>query len=144
MLLGDKLFDSYLQEYMWKKQHQNIFGSIFFNGYPFISAPDRKCSHRSISSLNEIAKTFATHLKLAMFYFLAFNSGSVLSGYAFRYVRLVGCQYMFCVLGLVCMAHRINCLIPTCKNTCGRNNIFGNVLYWISFYYNTEGKYSHI
>ena len=25
MLLADKLFESYLQEYMWKKQHQDIF-----------------------------------------------------------------------------------------------------------------------
>ena len=33
-----------------------------------------------------------------------------------------GYRYRFCVLGLVCMAHRITCLIPTCKNTCGRNN----------------------
>ena len=25
-----------------------------------------------------------------------------------------------------------------------KDYIFGNILYWISFYYNTEGKYSHI
>ena len=61
MLLGDKLFDSYLQEYMWKKQHQdNIFGNIFFIGNPFITAPE---VNATISSLNERAKTFATPLK---------------------------------------------------------------------------------
>ena len=46
---SDNLFDSYLQEYMWKKQHKdNIFGNILI-GYPFITA----CKVSSaISSLN--------------------------------------------------------------------------------------------
>ena len=32
----------------------------------------------------------------------------------------------------VCMAHRITCLIPTCKNTCGRNNT--KTTYWKIFF----------
>ena len=43
--------------------------------------------------------------------------------------RYSGYRYRFCVSSLipvmltgVCMAHRITCLIPTCKNTCERNN----------------------
>ena len=50
---SDNLFDSYLQEYMWKKQHKdNIFGNILY-GYHFITA--RKGSK---ASLNEREKTF--------------------------------------------------------------------------------------
>ena len=68
MLLGDKLFDSYLQEYMWKKQHQNsIFGNVFFIGYPFITEPKVNAAisrSRSTSSLNERTKTYAKQPKL--------------------------------------------------------------------------------
>ena len=28
--ISDNLFDSYLQEYMWKKQHKDIFGNILY------------------------------------------------------------------------------------------------------------------
>ena len=49
--VSDNLFDSYLQEYMWKKEHKdNILGNIFC-GYHFITA--RKVS-TAISSLNEL------------------------------------------------------------------------------------------
>ena len=30
---SDNLFDSYLQEYMWKKQHEDNILEIFFIGY---------------------------------------------------------------------------------------------------------------
>ena len=47
---------------MWKKQHQdNNFGNSSLNSYPFITAPK---VNAAISSLNERANTFATHLKL--------------------------------------------------------------------------------
>ena len=81
-----------------------------------------------------------------MFYFLAFNSGLVLSGNAFRYNYTcpVTGIYRFCVLGLVCMAHRIICLIPTCKNTCGRNNTKTTFLeiFFIGYHFITARKVS--
>ena len=47
---SDNLFDSYLQEYMWKKQHkENIFGNHFITARKVSSA---------ISSLNVCKKTF--------------------------------------------------------------------------------------
>ena len=49
---SDNLFDSYLQEYMWKKQHKD---NIFFIGYHFITS--RKVSS-AISSLNVCEKSF--------------------------------------------------------------------------------------
>ena len=48
---SDNFFDSYLQEYMWKKRNntKTTFLEIFFIGYHFITA--RKVSS-AISSLN--------------------------------------------------------------------------------------------
>ena len=55
-----------------------------------------------------------------------------------------GYRYRFCVLGLVCMAHRITCLIPTCKNTCGRNHTKTTFLeiFFIGYYFITARKVS--
>ena len=53
---SDNLFDSYLQEYMWKKQHKdNIFGNILYWISFYYTA--RKVSS-AISSLNVCEKTF--------------------------------------------------------------------------------------
>ena len=44
----------------------------------------------------------------------------------------------------VCMAHRITCLIPTCKNTCGRNNTKTTFLeiFFIGYHFITARKVS--
>ena len=52
---SDNLFDSYLQEYMWKNNTKTTFLEIFFIGYHFITA----CKVSSaISSLNVCKETF--------------------------------------------------------------------------------------
>ena len=83
------------------------------------------------------------HLALAMFYFLALNSGSVFAGYKYRFCvsRLIPVM-----LAGVCMAHRITCLIPTCKNRsiCGRNNTKTTFLeiFFIPYHFITSRKVS--
>ena len=44
----------------------------------------------------------------------------------------------------VCMAHRITCLISTCKNTCGRNNTKTTFLeiFFIAYHFITARKVS--
>ena len=56
---SDNLFDSYLQEYMWKKQHKDIFGNILY-WISFYYSTFKVSS--AISSLNVCEKTFEKYL----------------------------------------------------------------------------------
>ena len=77
-----------------------------------------------------------------MFYFLALNSGSVFAGNDIS-VNCVSRLIPVMLTG-VCMAHRITCLIPTCKNTCGRNNTKTTFLeiFFIGYHFITARKVS--
>ena len=66
--------------------------------------------------------------------------------------RYISCyRHRFCVSRLipvmftgVCMTHRITCLIPTCKNKCGRNNTKTTFweIFFIGYHFITARKVS--
>ena len=76
-------------------------------------------------------------------------SGSVFAGNDISVYPVTGIR--FCVSRLkmltgvdLCMAHQITCLIPTCKNTCGRNNTKTTFLeiFFIGYHFITARKVS--